>query len=278
MSKKPANNASILETLAIPAQVLESIAAADAALAAGPKVAKAIADNIEAIETAKAEFERAADAQAHTEASLCLVDGPAESKRIDDEAVAAGVLAEEKRRTLERLQRVGNALKEKASTIDLEVKLAQGWLSSETGVMRDEAVCAITHEIAEASKPLLAVLAKGYALMRVLPHRDLGIALSEARIPNPLDFQAPFLEGDRLILDGAAQSLATTWRDDPVALAIYEKLKAIPEANQRLGRHVPYSTTQKATGRGWSVSSGNGITKKVELNMGAVLGGDLAQA
>lgn len=289
MSKKPQEkNASILDTLTIPSQVLEAIAAADAALAAGPKISEAIAKNIQSIETAKAEFEQAADAQAHAEAMMCLIDDAAEARRVEDEAIAVGVVAEEKRRTLERLQRVGSALKEKASTIDFEVGLAKEWLISETGAMRDEAVRAITQEIADAVQPLLAVLAKGYALMRVLPHRDLGMALSEVRIPNPLDFQAPFLEGDRLILDGAAQSLATTWRDDPVALAIYEKLKAIPAANQRLGRHTPYQTTLKATGTGYT-THGNGITKKVEpirpnrtqgegqeLNIGAVLGGDLA--
>lgn len=289
MSKKPATNPSILDTLTIPSQVLDSIAAADAALAAGPKISEAIAKNATAMEIAKAEFEQAADAQAHAEAMICLIDD-AGDKRVEDEAIAAGVVADEKRRTLDRLQRVGNALKEKATTIDLDVRLAREWLNSETGAMREEAVRAITNEIADAAQPLLAVLAKGYALMRTLPHRELGMALAEVRIPNPLDFQTPFLDGDRLILDGVAKSLAATWRDDLAALAIYEALKAIPEAQQRLGRNTPYSTTQKATGSGWSVSSGNGITKKVEkveqahrpqpegqeINLGAVLGGDLA--
>jgi len=288
MSKKQATNASILDTLTIPAQVLEAIAAADAALAAGPKISDAIAKVAEEIENAKAEFEQAADAQAHAEASLCLVDDPAEAKRVDDEAIAAGVLAEEKRRTLDRLQRVGGALKEKATTIDLDVRLAREWLISETGAIRDEAVRAIAEEIAEASKPLLAVLAKAYALMRTLPHRDLGMALAEVRIPNPLDFQTPFVDGDRLIFDGATQLLSTTWRDDPAALAIFEALKAIPEAQQRLGRHVAYQTTLKPTGTGYT-THGSGITKRAEqiqahrsqnagqeLNLGAVLGGDLA--
>lgn len=291
MSKKPATNASsILDAMTLPAQVLEAIAAADAALAAGPKISEAIAKNAQAIETAKAEFEQAADAQAHAEASLCLVDDPAEAKRIDDDALAAGVLAEENRRTLERLQRVGNALKEKATTIDLDVRLAREWLSSETAEIREKAVRAITNEIAAAAQPLLGALRKAYALQQTIPHRELGLALAEMRITSPLDFQAPFLDGDRLILDGVAQSLATTWRDDPAALAIYEALKAIPEANQRLGKHVPYQTTLKPTSTGYT-THGNGITKKVEqiqsrqpqgngqeLNMGAVLGGDLAQA
>lgn len=289
-SKTPkATNASILDTLTIPAKVLEAIAAADAALAAGPKIAEAIAKNIEAMEAAKSEFEQAADAQANAEASLCLIDDAAEAMRVDEAAVAAGMVAEEKRRTLDRLQRVGGALKEKATTVDLDVRLARDFLMAETTALSVEATRAITQEIAEATQPLLAALRKAHALQRTLPHRDLGLALAEMRIAHPLDFQTPFLDGDRLILDGVAQSLATTWRDDPAACAIYEAMKAIPEANQRLGRHVPYSTTQKATATGWNVSGGNGITKKVEpiqgrrtegkgqeLNIGAVLGGDLA--
>ena len=289
MKKPQEKNASILDTLTITAQVLGAIAAADAALAAGPKISDAIAKNAAAIETTKAEFEQAANAQAHAEASLCLVDDAAEAKRVDDEAVAAGVLAEEKRRTLDRLQRVGGALKDKATTIDIDVRQAKDFLMAETGVLRDEAVRAIALEIAEATKPLLAVLAKAHALMRTLPHRDLGLALAEVLIPNPLGFQVPFVNGDRLIFDGVTQSLATTWSDDPAACAIHEALKAIPEANQRLGRHVPYQTTLKSTATGYT-THGNGITiKKVEplhrpqgkgqeLNLGAVLGGDLAQA
>lgn len=288
-SKNPqATNASILDTLTIPARVLEAIAAADTALAAGPKISEAIAKNIEAMESAKAQFEQAADAQAHAEASLCLVDDPAEAQRIDDEAVAAGVLAEEKRRALERLQRVGNALKEKATTIDLDIRIAREWLQSETAAMRDEAVRAITQEIADAVQPLLAILRKAHALQRTLPHRDLGLALAEMRLASPLGFQTPFLDGDRFILEGVAQSLATTWRDDPAACAIHEALKAIPEASQRLGKHVPYQTTLKPTSTGYT-TYGKGISKKVEpiqsrqpqgegqeINLGAVLGGDLA--
>ncbi|GBL44423.1 hypothetical protein SFMTTN_0219 [Sulfuriferula multivorans] len=290
MSKKPqATNASILDTLAIPSQVMDAIVAADAALAAGPKISDAIAKNAKDMETAKAEFEQAADAQAHAEAAMCLIDDVAEAKRMEDAAVAAGVLAEEKHRTLDRLQRVGNALKEKSSTVDLEVRQAREWLISETAALRENAVRAIAQEIADAAQPLLAVLAKAHALMRTLPHRDLGMALAEVRIPNVLDFQTPFVDGDRLIFDGVAKSLATTWRDDPAALAIFEALKPIAEANQRLGKHQPYQTSQKATGSGY-ITHGAGISsKKVasiqahrpqgagqELNMEAVFGGDLA--
>lgn len=262
MSKKPqAKNASILDTLEIPSQVLDAIAAADAALAAGPKISDAIAKNAKDMEIAQAEFEQAADAQANAEASLCLIDDVAEARRVDEEAVAAGMVAEEKRRTLERLQRVGNALKEKATTIDLDVRQARDFLMAETTALSVEATRAITQEIAEATQPLLAVLRKAHALQRTLPNRDLGLALVEMRVASPQDFQAPLVDGDRMIFDGAAKSLATTWRDDPAALAIFDALKAIQEAHQRLGKHQPYQTSQKATGSGYTIH-GHGITSK----------------
>ncbi|HUW37542.1 MAG TPA: hypothetical protein VMV91_09425 [Rhodocyclaceae bacterium] len=244
-----------LHTLALPTDVIAAMAAAEAALGAGPKIADAITRNIKDIETARAEFEVAADVLAKAEATMALADDEPAAKKLEREAIKFGEVAEEKRQRVGRLERIGKALKAKALESDLDVSQARDALRDAANNLTTDLVQTISAEIAEAAKPLLAVLLRAHALNNTLPDRELGRALGDVMIPNPASWQHPFLQTYRMFVDGKVEDQLQTWRNDPAAKALHDALLPVKNAMLQLSKHAE-RPIPPATDHGYEIRTG----------------------
>ena len=245
---------SALQTITVPSEVSEALAAATAALAARPKIAEAIARNANDITAARAEFEAAADALAKAEAVMALAEDETAAKKLEREAINSGEVAEEKRQRLDRLERIGKALKAKALESDLDVSQARDALRDAASSLTSDLVRSISAEIAEAAEPLLAVLLRAHALQNTLPHSELGRALNEMRVSNPASWPHPFIDSNRTFFAGKLENLSQAWQNDPAAKALHDALLPIKDALRRLSRHAE-RPIPAATGHGYEIRS-----------------------
>ncbi len=243
-----------LQAATMPLDASAALNVANAALAASPKIAEAIARNANDITAARAEFEVAADVLAKAEAVVALADDEVSSKKLEREAIKCGEVAEEKRQRLDRLDRIGKALKAKALENDLDVSQARDALRAAAGNFTSDLVQTISAEIAEAAEPLLAVLFRAHALQNTIPHSELGRALSEMRVSNPASWAHPFIDNNRTFFAGKLENLSQAWQNDPAAKALQDALLPIRDTLRSLAKHAE-RPIPAATGHGYEIRS-----------------------
>lgn len=240
----------------LPVEILNAITYAEKAMLLAKRTAEACNNNSARVEKAQKEHDVAAEALAKAEVDAELYLDENERSKLEKEVTKLTECLSEKQRNIDRIKRVAEALHIKRTEIDTDVRIARENFEAAIEFEHRKQVTKITEEIKESitgisGTPLLAVLRRAYALQSSLPSRELGLALSQMVVSNPVDFRNHLVEGDRTILDGRMVSL-TNWHDDESACEIHQRFLPVLQARQLLGRHQSYIMNQKSTSSGYT--------------------------
>ena len=270
---------------ALPADISAAITAATNATLLAKKTVEAYNNSSATLATAQKEHDAAAEALAAAEVEAVLCIDKNQQSKLDKTVTRLTDELSEKQRNLDRSKRVAEALRIKATEIDVENRIARENFDAALEVERCVQADLIVADLKNSLTPLLAVLRRAYALQSCLPSRNLLFGLSEIIIPNPDKYQCEFIKGDRVLIGDCLETLLVSWRDDPEAMAIFERFRPVQEARTQLGRHKSFITSQKATSTGYTIgcnpeaysrstpaaTPAKAVSMPQELNLGKVL-------
>jgi hypothetical protein len=182
---------------------------------------------------AKIEAQHAGDARDTAEAEVMLAapGDLAAAKRLK----AARDRAQDTADALVKIEGAMRALPTRMSEADAKITAAAMTLEAAAAPVRDGIREAYTKELAAAVKTVSKALALGHALAAA--GLSMSWLLDKVEVPHPVWGRPPMLKGPALDTGAGKENLASLWRDDPMAVALHERLLPLHQAQNGLTNH-----------------------------------------
>jgi hypothetical protein len=225
----------------IPIEMRRAMDAVAATLDARRSVDEVIARNGADRLAAAAEHEAAAEALAELDIALALETDTAQAQALGTKTEAARKALYDAGLNMQRVDRLGLALIQKAKELDERLRHDRIAYQIEVAAYGQALLINVTAELRIAAQPLIAALAKGHAVAAGLGVLRSIRALEEVSLASPAHNEPPILQGSKFSNErGEMIDLAEAWTEIPEAAEIYEAMRPYTDLRRRLAGHHDY--------------------------------------